>query len=303
MIAIIDLGSNLTKLVIAQPTPSLQIIHRSVYNTKTLKNAPKGYFDEAAIHKITADLTKVVNVCKQHQCTTILGIATSAFRTRKNGQNIINEINTLLGTQIKIISGEQEASLIFKGALWHQYLNPSTTCMVMDIGGGSTEFIIGNTNQILWKHSFEIGSTALTQGVLVSNPLSADNISELRHRLQQILPQLWQAINQHKPSHLIGTTGAFESLALIIEGQRVSPDIPRSGYEFNLNEVTAVLKQLITSTPAQRKNIRGIHPMREDTIAIAALILQHVINNTHFDHFTLSLEDVKEGLILNYLNL
>lgn len=303
MIAVIDLGSNLTKLIIAQEKPSLKVIHRSVYNTKTLKHAPKGVFDKQAIQKIKADVSEVVKVCKQHECTSILGIATSAFRTRANGPEVIEQINKELGTKIEIISGQQEAELIFKGALWQQNLNPAVIYMVMDIGGGSTEFIIGNTKQILWKHSFELGSTALTHGMHVSSPLSADNIAALTNRLNHILPELWQAIEKHTPSHLIGTTGAFESLALIIEGQRNTPDIPRSGYAFNTQEVTKVLEKLIASNPAQRKNIKGIHPMREDTIAIAALILHHVLGNTNFAHFTLSLEDVKEGLILNHLNL
>lgn len=108
-IAIIDLGSNLTKLVIARGTLPLEVIHRSVYDTKTLKSAPKGVFDEKSISKIESDIATILEVTNQYKCKTILGIATSAFRTRKNGQEVIAHLNQKFNTNIEIIEGNREA--------------------------------------------------------------------------------------------------------------------------------------------------------------------------------------------------
>jgi exopolyphosphatase/guanosine-5'-triphosphate,3'-diphosphate pyrophosphatase len=300
-IAIIDLGSNLTKLVVVKGSLPLSVIHRSVYDTKTLKSAPKGYFDEVSIKRIEDDIKKILSVANELDCDTHLGIATSAFRTRKNGQEVISDINKKFGINIQIIEGEREAQLIYKGALVS--VTPKQfPVMVMDIGGGSTEFIIGTETGILWKHSFDFGSTALTKNFSISDPLTNANGIELDQILQILLPTLFEAIDKHKPTSFIGTTGAFESFAQLIENAKGNKTPVKSGYEYQLPELISIVIKLYESSSQKRTQMDGMNLLRVGTINIAALILNHVLASSFFDNYYLSLGDVKEGLALEFLD-
>lgn len=299
-IAIIDLGSNLTKLVVVANKLPLEVIHRSVYDTKTLKSAPKGYFDSVSIDRIENDISKILAVAKELDCETHLGIATSAFRTRSNGKEVIESINAKFGINIQIIEGEREANLIYKGAL--ASVTPSSfPVLIIDIGGGSTEFIIGTETKILWKHSFDFGSTALTKNQIISDPLLSTEIVNLELKLNQFLTQLFVEIQNHNPVNLIGTTGAFESLAQISENKKGNTTSVKSGYAYSESELDAVIKQLMTSSTEERETIDGMNPLRVGTINIAALIFNYVSSKTKFTTKYLSLGDVKEGLALEYL--
>lgn len=299
-IAIIDLGSNLTKLIIVKNSLPLTVLHRSIYDTKTLKNAPNGFFDAHSISLIERDISEILEVTKQHSCSVHLGIATSSFRTRKNGQETLNHINSKFGTQIEIIEGSREAHLIYKGALASvpQIDNP---VLVMDIGGGSTEFVIGKGENILWKNSFDFGSTALTKGMITSDPLITDELNGLRLLLDQMLPPLFEAVKQFKPNLFIGTTGAFESFCQIIQHSKGKSSPVPSGFRFSAEEISPVLNALINSDLAKRKATKGVHSLRVDTIHIAAVIFDYFLNKTSFQSMALSLGDVKEGLAKEYI--
>jgi exopolyphosphatase/guanosine-5'-triphosphate,3'-diphosphate pyrophosphatase len=299
-IAIIDLGSNLTKLVVVANKLPLEVIHRSVYDTKTLKSAPKGYFDSVSIERIENDISKILTVAKVLDCETHLGIATSAFRTRNNGKEVIANLNAKFGINIQIIEGEREANLIYKGAL--ASVTPSEfPVLIMDIGGGSTEFIIGTEKKILWKHSFDFGSTALTKDSTVSDPLLSAEIVNLESKLTQVLTPLFDEIKKHNPGNLIGTTGAFESLAQITENKKGNTTPVNSGYVYSESELDTVIKKLMTSNTKERELMDGMNPLRIGTINIAALIFNYVSSKTKFNTKYLSLGDVKEGLALEYL--
>ena len=300
-IAVIDLGSNLTKLVIAKGSLPLTVIHRSIYNTKTLKNAPKGEFDEESIALIERDMEAILEVVKDFQCQTVLGIATSAFRTRKNGQKVIEHINSKFQTSIQIISGDQEAQLVFDGAM-ASISSTKKPVLVMDIGGGSTEFIIGNDQGILWKHSFDLGSTAITKWTDLQNPLTASNLELLQTNLTKVFSSLLEAVEIHNPVSFIGTTGAFESFAQMLSFKNGISKSVDSGYEFNPSQLEDILDTLIASTSQERKIMNGVHPLRYDTIHLAAVIFQYIYKNTKFESYLLSLGDVKEGLIVDFLN-
>lgn len=300
-IAVIDLGSNLTKLLVVSNSLPLNVIHRSVYDTKTLKSAAKGFFDNASIKHIENDIQQILQVANQYNCTTHLGIATSAFRTRSNGQEVITHLNQKFGIQIKIIEGTEEAALIYSGALT-SIATPEFPVLVMDIGGGSTEFIIGNKSGVLWKHSFNFGSTALIQGMDISNPLSAEDVKALRQKLAGSLQPLFDQLAKFNPVSFIGTTGAFISFAEIIEHEKGNEKRAESGYAFNLKELDLVLDYLVHANEKDRLATPGLHSLRVPTVHIAALIFQFVLKEITCSTYNLSLGDVKEGRALAHIN-
>lgn len=299
-IAIIDLGSNLTKLVITSGELPLQVIHRSVYNTKTLKSAPKGFFDRQSIAQIESDIQSILDVTNKYDCATYLGIATSAFRTRENGIQVIQGLNEKFNLQIDIISGEREAQLIYKGAIASTSVDHFPV-MIMDIGGGSTELIIADASNILWKHSFNFGSTALTSGLSLADPLSPNDIEDLNNRLEQHFADLPQIIQTYAPQSFIGTTGAFESFAQMIESSHNNHKPVASNYRFDLKKLNVILMQILNSSLQERLDAKGLNPLRVPTIHIAALIFKYILNTYSYEEHILSLGDVKEGLAREYL--
>lgn len=299
-IGIIDLGSNLTKVIIVKNGLPLEVIHRSIYDTKTLKNAPKGYFDENSIALIERDIKQILKVTEKHNCEHVLGIATSSFRTRSNGKETLELINQKYGTNIQIIKGDREAQLIFNGAM-ASVANTENPVIVMDIGGGSTEFIIGSNNEIRWKQSFDFGSTALTKGLITSDPLSFTDLENLNRLLTDMLEPLITALNKFNPVSFIGTTGAFESFSQIIQSNKDRELKVDSGFTFTRKEVYPVLDQLIKSDLEDRKSTVGIHPLRVETIHIAAVIFKYFLSYFEGNQMALSLGDVKEGLAKEFI--
>lgn len=171
----------------------------------------------------------------------------------------------------------------------------------MDIGGGSTEFIIGNESEILWKHSFDFGSTALTSGMEIKDGLSEKNIQEINTKLDHYLTPLFIELEKLHPVSFIGTTGAFESFAHIIESNNWNNSKINSGYQFKKEDLLNTLNQLISSSKKSRNQNQSIHPLRVETIHIAAFILNFVLQKMTISNLYLSLGDVKEGLVLEYL--
>ena len=297
-VAVIDLGSNLTKLVVVDSLNPLRVTHRSIYNTKTLKSAPKGFFDAASISRIEKDIETILSQTTELQAKTVLGIATSAFRTRENGEEVINHINKKYHTQIEIISGNTEADLIYTGCINSVKISQYPV-LIMDIGGGSTEFIIANETGILWKHSFDFGSSALVLNAIVDDPISPINIHGIEEELTSKTPSLFQAISDHQPVTFIGTTGAFESFAQILSERNGNSSPVQSGFPFELGNLELLLDEIIELPSAERRNLRGMNKLRYETIHIAAIVFKFVLQRTNLEAFYLSLADVKEGLVIS----
>ncbi len=298
--AVIDLGSNLTKLVVARKGSPIEVIHRDIFPTETLKNASAGFFDQKSIDKIMADVGKCVSIAKAHGCHKIFGIATSAYRTRQNGQAVIDLLNRKYETDIKIIEGNREAELIFTGALACVDPGDDFPVLIMDIGGGSTEFIIGDRSGMLWKESFPFGSTALQNEFGTGPRLSVEQIRIIYNALAEKTGSLQKACDIYKPKTLIGTTGAFESFAKMIVLQNNTGEEAISGYKFDMEKTPVLLKQLIHSGYEDRLNMPGLLKLRAGTAHIAALILDFVLARVHVKKMLLSLCDVKEGLLTEW---
>jgi exopolyphosphatase/guanosine-5'-triphosphate,3'-diphosphate pyrophosphatase len=165
----------------------------------------------------------------------------------------------------------------------------------MDIGGGSTEFIICNENGLIWKKSYNIGAARLTQAYFKTDPISEENQAAIIAHLDKELADLKAACSKYKPQVLVGSAGAFETFALLLNEDldlqnTISAELDPEAYK-------QLAGRLIRSTHEERKNIKGLIPLRVDMIVIASILTNYVIKELDLNSLHLSTYDLKMGVL------
>lgn len=298
-IAVIDLGTNTFHLFIAEVSSgTINTLYKEKIAVKIGQNGiSKGLIAKDAIKRAVKTLKIFKTVIDQFQVTHVTGVATSAIRNAKNGTRLIAKIKEETGICIQIISGEEEAALIFKGVIATNQF-PNGTQLVMDIGGGSVEFIIGDSNGIKWSKSFEIGAQRLLDQFHQSDPIENSSINLMKDWLQVVLTDLITAFKIHNPIGLIGCSGTFDTLKSIyteqhkIENSKYNHlfSLPKSAYQ-------AIHKSLISKNKAQRLEIPGMVSMRVDMIVVASCLIDYVLKELKTKEIIACSYALKEGLL------
>lgn len=303
-IAVMDLGTNTFHLLIAE---GLADNFTTIFkNTEAVKlgegGINKGTIQPEAFARGLAAMQRFQDLILEHKVTNVKAIATSAIRSAANGQDFISQVEEKTGIQIELINGEQEAGYIYKGIDASGCLSDSNA-LIMDIGGGSVEFIICNEDEVLWKKSFEIGAARLMDKFHQTDPIPVASIKELTRFLDTTLIDLFAAALKYKPKTLIGSSGAFESFAEVIElkkGRKFNIEQIKV-YEFDTDDLLDVIELLIKSTHALRASVKGIIPVRVDMIVVASLLTIYMMQKLALTDVTMSTYSLKEGVLAQML--
>jgi exopolyphosphatase/guanosine-5'-triphosphate,3'-diphosphate pyrophosphatase len=303
-VAVMDLGTNTFHLLIAQgiATDYKEIIHEHEPVKLGEGGINKGIIQPAAYERGILAMQQFKADLDQYKVQQSRAIATSAVRNAANGQQFIDEVANRTGIQIELIDGEQEAEYIYKGVKLAGALHDKTA-LIMDIGGGSVEFILGNANGILWKRSFEIGAARLMDKFHQSDPIPPESIETLNLYLKEHLTTLLGVTQKHPVDTLIGSSGAFETFAELIElskGNSFSLNV--KNHTFDHTDLIAVTDQLITSSHQQRKDMKGIIPIRVDMIVVASLITRFILANLQISKVCMSTYSLKEGVLAEMMD-
>ncbi|MEO0332262.1 MAG: phosphatase, partial [Bacteroidota bacterium] len=216
-VATIDLGTNTFHILIAEPLrdkPFKVIYHQRIPVMIGRGGINQGVITPEASDRAISALTSFRDTLLSHQIPNerVYCTATSAFRNAKNGQDLVIRIKQETDIKVNIISGDQEAEYIFYGVRKAVPLSDQNA-LIMDIGGGSVEFILCNQDQVLWKQSFEIGAQRLLDRFDIQDPINQSNINALQHYFSATLQPLSKIIEQHHPQVLIGASGTFDTLS------------------------------------------------------------------------------------------
>jgi exopolyphosphatase/guanosine-5'-triphosphate,3'-diphosphate pyrophosphatase len=303
-IAVMDLGTNTFHLLIAEGSAdNFTTLFKTTEAVKLGEGGiNKGTIQPEAFARGLAAMQRFQDLMLEHKVTDIKAIATSAIRSAANGQDFIDQVNQTTGIQIQLINGEQEAGYIYKGIDASGCLNDDNA-LIMDIGGGSVEFIIANEDQVLWKKSFEIGAARLMDKFHQTDPIPVASIKELTRYLDTTLVELFAAAFKFKPKTLIGSSGAFESFAEIIELKKGRKfDINQiKAYEFDTDDLLDVIELLMKSTHSLRANMKGIIPVRVDMIVVASLLTIYMMQKLALPDVMMSTYSLKEGVLSQML--
>jgi exopolyphosphatase/guanosine-5'-triphosphate,3'-diphosphate pyrophosphatase len=291
--AIIDLGTNTFHLLITREKETLHELRRPVRLGQGGIN--QGRITEEAIERACQCLTDYKQVAVDYGVSKIIAIGTSALRNAKNANHFVSEIFRTTGIDIQIISGEQEAELIYQGVRSGMDLG-SNHSLIVDIGGGSVEFIIANRTEIFWKQSFEVGGQRLIERFHVSDPIRSEEIIAINQYLDDALGQLKAAMRKYTPDVLVGSSGSFDTLSEIYCMHQQIPYKPDGESPITMDFLFATMESILEKDRYARMQIPGMIELRVDLIVVGAVLIKKLFEMWNFSDVRVSSYSLKEGV-------
>ncbi|MGB0176839.1 MAG: hypothetical protein ACPF9D_06720, partial [Owenweeksia sp.] len=220
-----------------------------------------------------------------------------------NGQEFIEAVYKETGIRINLIDGDQEAELIHLGVQQALPLS-ADNALIMDIGGGSTEFIIANDSEVHWKKSYLLGSSRLMQKFRPDDPIKEEEVEELKLYFEGELSDLFDAVKEHPVRYLIGSSGSFDTLAAMAAHRFQSPEVleGKTTYTFDPYEYRVISRLMLESDFEQRLHTPGMIPMRADLIVLACVQIDFILNRLGIKAMKLSTYALKEGVLATLKN-
>lgn len=304
--AIIDLGTNTFQLlIIEQDGTNYRTIHEESYAAKIgMGGISSGIITEEGIIRGIKGLQYFQQIFKKHTVDNenIIATATSAVRNAKNGDEFCQRVLDETGIKIQVISGEKEATLIYEGVKLGMDIGLEPA-MIMDIGGGSVEFIICDKNRIMYKQSFEIGGQRLIDKFMTIDPISPRSIGLLRDYLEEQLLPLTNAVHQYAPVCVIGSAGSFETLIDVFYMKTYGhlPLLEQIFFELPLSEFYDSFLKLITKNREERMAIAGMKELRVDMIVVGVCLIDFILKRFNIQQIKVSNYALKEGVLSNIL--
>lgn len=300
--AIIDSGTNIFHLLIAQADPSQPNGWREIQRDRALV-----FLAEEGIERIgPAALSRGLEAMHRFRqqvvahhiaLADVRAFGTAALRTAQNALDFLQAVEQQTGIRLEIISGQREAELIFKGV---RQAVPFVEegALVVDIGGGSVEFILARADRVFWQQSFPVGATVLYHRFHQSDPIAPAEIAALRAYLELELHELWAALAQCPPHTLIGAAGAFDTLNEMLnppkEQLALHGRIAREGFE-------RLYAQIVSSSLAERASWPNLKPERRLTIVVGMILIRHLLERTQVREVYASKYSLKEGAVAEWI--
>lgn len=300
-IAVIDMGTNTFHLMIAEVMESeFKIISKEKIAVRLgAGGISHGFITNEAKERAFTALRSFKGMIDSEGIEVIHATGTSAMRNASNGPEVALEMEQLLGCPVRIISGLEEARLIYFGV--SKALKIGTrNAMIMDIGGGSVEFIICNEERILWVESFEIGGQRLMDLFHCQDPISDKDRNSLSNYLESQLAPLFKAVREFKPKTLIGCSGTFDTLSDIHRLKKgMFKYLDESELPLDLHSFYEIFGEIISKTREERMLIPGMIEMRVDMIVVACCLIDVILKTTGIKKMRGSAFALKEGVLLD----
>jgi exopolyphosphatase/guanosine-5'-triphosphate,3'-diphosphate pyrophosphatase len=303
--AIIDLGTNTFHLLIASKGQSgfLDVQQRQQRPVKLMSNGftegqiPQDAYDRGieAIRAFSRELEA------QHaQLIKVLG--TSALRSADNALSFLNRAETLLNCPVSLIDGDEEATYIYHGTREAVGLGRAYS-LILDIGGGSVEFIIGNKDGLAWKRSLEIGAARLIARFPHDFPMTAEQKQAVRSYLDEQLSPVLPAIQAYQPADLIGASGYFETF-VNLEYQEVRSDkigqMPLR-YELTLDRFQQLEAMVMSRTTQELYDLPGMEAFRVPMMGVSSLLVRYLLDQLPLNTIYYANYAMKEGALSYFI--
>ena len=305
-LAVIDCGTNTFNLLIVEFNSQKK--YSKIFNSRIPVKLGQGSINEGFIgeepFKRGIDAMKAFDhEIAKYNVSKVLAFATSAIRDANNGKQFVDEVNKQTKIEITIIDGDREAELIYLGNKEAAKLTDSIS-LIMDIGGGSNEFILANNAGVLWKQSFPIGAARMLEKFSPSDPITDTEIIEINNYMKLQLAPLFEAVKKFPAIELIGSSGAFDSIVDIISGELNGELIheTKTSYKINMENYFHISQLIKNSTFEERKKIKGLVSMRLDMIVVSCLMVDFILNAFKIEEMRVSSYSLKEGALFDFIN-
>lgn len=296
-IGTIDIGTNSMRLLVANYIDGkLEDRKKYVNTTRIGQGVDKdGYIMKEAIERNLDALAEFYEICKSENCVAIHCMGTSALRDSKNGNIFVEKAKKLTGIDVEIISGEEESNLGFKGVL--EGLQEDSDILVIDIGGGSTEFIIGDRSGIKFSKSENVGALRMTEKFLSKDPVDENEFENMSKFIYSEIEETLTYIRSMDIKKIVGIGGTITSLSAINQKLEVYSMEKIHNSEVKLEEINQILQNLKQMTLSDKKTIKGLQAKRADIITAGVEILKIIIENLEIEKIIVSEYDNLEGLM------
>jgi exopolyphosphatase / guanosine-5'-triphosphate,3'-diphosphate pyrophosphatase len=297
IMASFDIGTNTTRMLIAHVENQniIPLVLQERITRLGLDMEKTGRLTPEAMQRVIGALNELMSLCRPYNATDYRPFATCAAREAKNQKQFIDLVSDHTGLKPRILSGEEEALLSFKGVL--SDYTPVGNTLVCDIGGGSTEFIFSENERIYRHHSLSIGTRRLTSRFCVSDPIKPDHISLMHDWLMTQLKETFGSIHTSTPI-TVCVGGTSTTLAMMAEQIDISRPHEIHLHRLYKKDVLAIIEQLTKMSLAERQTLIGLHPDRCDVILSGALIIKSIFEYFNLEHMTVSLRDLLFGILL-----
>jgi len=306
-IAVVDLGTNSTRLLVAEVVGGrvVELERRTVVTRLGEGVEATGRLSEGAIARVNETLGAYREVIDRLGAVTVVAVATSAMRDADNGPVLRDAIRDRFGIEARTISGDEEAQLTFLGATSGRPEGAGGTrrqgpeTLVIDIGGGSTEYVTGRQGGDPGFHvSTRMGSARHTERHLHHDPPEGNEVTALAEDAARTVAAEVPDEVRTRVEHGIGVAGTATSLAAI--DQRLDPYDPDRvhGYRVGLGTCERIVAQLAALTVADRRRVRGLHPDRAPTIVAGAVIMLESMRAFELEEIEISEADILHGAAL-----
>lgn len=303
IIATIDMGTNTFHILIANVSKGkFDILHKEKRSVKIGQGGiSKGIITEDAQKRGLDTLVYFKEVIDKYEAEQVFATATSAIRSASNGKELTGKIKSKTGIEVRIISGDLEAQFIYNAVRKAVNIGKDIS-VIMDVGGGSVEFIICDAHQVFWKKSFEIGGQRLLDLYEYHDPILPKEIGDLQQYIASNLNELTTACKKYKPKTLIGSSGSFDTLIDIYEAKEsIEHSENQTEFSLSLPTFTNIYEELIQKNKAERLKIAGMAEMRVDMIVVALILVKFVIDGNDLQKIKVSSLSLKEGVLYDIL--
>ncbi|MFC7494544.1 MULTISPECIES: exopolyphosphatase [unclassified Nocardioides] len=297
-VAAIDCGTNTIKLLIGSLLPSngLSVDVREMRMVRLGQDLDRtGRIADEALERAFAAIDEYAEMVRAHDVPAdrVRFVATSATRDAANSDVFVEGVRDRLGVEPEVVSGDVEAALSFDGAVRNLRTRPATPVLVVDIGGGSTELILGATTPEA-SRSMDIGSVRLTERHLHSDPPTEAEIAACVADIDAHLDAC--PVDPAGAATIVGVAGTVTQLASVALGLPAYDRRAVDQHVLPVAEVDAVVDRLLAMTVDERRAIPSMHPGRADVIGAGTLILDRVLRRSGLDTMVVSDCDILDGI-------
>ena len=309
ILAAIDIGTNSIHMVVVDIDPALPaftIIAKEKDVVRLGDRNPKtGDLTPEAIERAMAALRRCKDLAVSFNADQIVAVATSATREAPNGNKFLEQVNSELGILVNLISGQEEARRIYLGVLSGMEFNGQPH-VIIDIGGGSTELILGDSHEARFLSSTKVGAVRLTQELITTDPVSDQEFLYLqayvRGMLERPVEQLRFKLQPGEKPLLVGTSGTIETLAIIDAKEKLGEEPnPLSGYQLSREDLEKQVKRFASMNYKERLDVPGMSEKRAEIIVAGAVILLEAMTMLDLDSITICERALREGMIVDWM--
>lgn len=318
--AIIDIGTNTINLLVGETRSGGG--YNIICSDKTTPRLGRGSFSGGAL---TADaMQRGLHALAQHEeriralkCDRVVALGTSALRAASNAADFLTAVKQRFGWTVEVISGDREAQLIFDGVKQVMPIGRERI-LILDIGGGSCEFILANKDALLWRRSYDLGMVRILDHFTPGDPPAAKQLRRIEDFIRAGLVgnppddndnapkemNLYEALRAYPTTTLVGTSGSFDTMAaLVAERNHPMLDVRlATSYEIPLPCFEETYRRLIASTAAERRAMPHMDPERVDLIIPGIVFINFVVSELKMERLYQCGFALKQGAMLDLIS-